>query len=496
VSSLAHEYAEHLEIHEAASINVAGPIRADGLVPIHVIRPGIGRGKGRHVYEAKMLEEHAGIFRNWKMFVDHQAPEAKRAAGGLPRSIRDLGGIIKESWWDGTVPADEAKGHGQGAVVALCRPTPLVKQLIETDPALVEASISATATAVRPVTKGGQTAWLVEGLNPSGSVDWVSMAGAGGKVVQLAEALQESLTADDEAKEVMESMTDDEVIEHLRETRPDLYQQVIAEAKKAKPKDESEDEPSDEEELGDTETDDADEIARRKAAKAKTKLNESTTTEEEEVKIDIESLREALATDEGKQLVEGLVEPLVDARFQKVAAPKLAELVEAAMEEEREVITAEAEARADRKLHIRDMKDAAHGQINESRLPETFKAELRARYDLVEGEPTAALDVADEKDEAGKVVKKADDILKEAVAADIKTKSDQHAEIAPTRVRGQGPSAAATVEETGDEPDEPKKKDEKETITEAKTTGSGHFDHVLQEAGVQVDEHLYDGILP
>lgn len=493
MSDLAHEYAEHLEIHESAQVGVAGPVRPDGCVAIHVIRPGVGKGKGRHLYEAKMLEEHANIFRGWKMFVDHQAPEAKRAAGGLPRSIRDLGGIIKESWWDPNVPADPAKGHGQGAVVALCRPTPLVRQLIETDPALVEASISATATAVRPIQKGGQTAWLVEGLNPTGSVDWVSMAGAGGKVAQLAEALQESLTADDEAKEVMESMTDEELIEHLREERPDLYQRVIAEAKKPKPAAAEEEETPDEE-AAETPEDEQDEeaaaaaaaAAKKTPAKKKPALNEALTEEDEVTK---EQIVEALQSEEGQEAIQEAAEEAV----KKIAAPKLAELVEAALEEEREVIVAEAEARADRKVALRDMRDAAHSQIEEARLPETFKRELKSKYDLVEGEPTAALDVADEKDEAGKVEKKADDVLKEAVAADIKAKQDQAAELRPTSVRGQGPAAVATVEET--EATEPGKKKDEE-ITEARSTGSGHYDHLLEEAGVVVDDELYSGILP
>ena len=102
------------------------PVRADGLVPLYIIRPGIGRGRGKHLYEAEMLEREVaeGRFKGWKMYVDHQAPEAKKASGGLPRSIRDLGGFIKEAWWDGAVPADPDRGWGKGAVVGLAKPTP------------------------------------------------------------------------------------------------------------------------------------------------------------------------------------------------------------------------------------------------------------------------------------------------------------------------------------------------------------------------------------
>lgn len=446
---------EHLEIHESMAVGLAGPIRADGLVPIHVIRPGVGRGKGRHLYEAAMLEKNAPVFKGWKMFCDHQAPEAKRAAGGLPRSIRDLGGIVKESWWDGSVPADPERGHGQGAVVALCRPTPLIRQLIETDPALVEASVSATATAVRPVQAGGKTAWLVEGFNPTGSVDWVSIAGAGGKVAQLAEALEESWTAEREETELLESMSDAELIEHVRKNRPELVAELVEAAEETE------------------ETQETEEV--------------------EDVKTAIEVLTEALETDEGKKLVEGYVGEMVEAQFARIAAPKLAELVEAAIEEERELITAEAGATADRKWKLRDLRDAAHGKIAESRLPETFKAELRGKYDLVEGAPTPDLDVTDEKDEKGAVTKKAEDKLAEAVDADIKAKQLQHAEINPTAVRGQGRAATepgdAEIEAGGE-------KGGKGGVEETASTGSEDTDYLLRRAGVEIDESLYEGIFP
>ena len=80
------------------------------LLPIHVMRPCLGKGKGRHLYEAKMLQENAHKFTGWRQYIDHLSPEARRAAKGLPRSIRDLGGRIVESYWDGDVPADPQQG--------------------------------------------------------------------------------------------------------------------------------------------------------------------------------------------------------------------------------------------------------------------------------------------------------------------------------------------------------------------------------------------------
>ena len=189
------------------------------LLPIHILRPCIGRGKGRHLYEAKMLQENAHKFAGWRQYIDHLSPEARRAAKGLPRSIRDLGGRIVESYWDGNVPADPSKGFEQGAVVGWSLPTPFIRELAENDPELVEASISANATGVQPTMRDGKRAWLVEGIEDRGSVDWVTEAGAGGRVVALMEAAYEE---DGMGLELMETMTDEEFISYVEEVRPHL----------------------------------------------------------------------------------------------------------------------------------------------------------------------------------------------------------------------------------------------------------------------------------
>lgn len=458
---------DHLEISEAASVGAAGGLTADGLIPIYVIRPGVGRGKGRHLYEADMLAKNAHVFKGWRMFVDHQAPEAKRALGGLPRSIRDLGGIVKEAKWDPSVPADPARGHGPGAVVAMCRPTPLIRQLVETDPELVEVSISARATGVRPRTHGGETVMVVEGFEREGSVDWVSRAGAGGRVAQLAEALEESFTAEEETVELFESMRDEDVVELVKARRPDLYERMIAEAAST--------------------ADDDPERKRREA---------------EEEHVETKDVLEALASDEGRTAIGEIVAESVGRELGTIiseqVAPKLAELVEAAMEEQHETTVAEANARADRKLVVRELAASAEKKIAESGLPESMKAELRQRFTLTEaGEPTPELDVADERDEeSGEVKKTAGARVNEAVEDAIKTKREQVAEIRPTRVRGQG--AAAEAKPGGEEESPAGEKQvaeaKKTTDGEKATTGSEHTDELLEAAGVTVTSDLYEGI--
>lgn len=202
-----------LELQESLASRPSG-LQDDGTVLIHVIRPTIGQGLGRHKYTADMLRENAEVFSGWKMYIDHQSPEAKQAAGGLPRSIRDLGGRILESWWDDSVPAEGR--FGQGAVVAKVKPVGQVKALIEEDPELLEASIRAKATEVHQAVEDGEQVWVVEGIrqNPPGSVDWVSEGGAGGRVADLIEGL----VADEDENEPAEG---GDVVKQLEEALRD-----------------------------------------------------------------------------------------------------------------------------------------------------------------------------------------------------------------------------------------------------------------------------------
>jgi hypothetical protein len=204
---------------EAAS---GSAVADDGTVTIHLIRPCVGKGRGRHVYESAMLKKHAesGHFNDWPMYIDHESPQARRAAGGLPRSIRDLGGRIVETWWDGDVPA--AGRFGQGAVAAKVLPVPYVQDLIRHDPKLVEASINTHATGVKPKSVDGRNAYVVEGFDTEGSVDWVTRAGAGGKVVQLMEAAMHDDDDADQIKNLLEGWSDDQIATYLRDKRPHL----------------------------------------------------------------------------------------------------------------------------------------------------------------------------------------------------------------------------------------------------------------------------------
>lgn len=395
------------ELHEGISLAEA---EADGdHWVINLIRPTIGRGRGRHVYSAQMLRENASNFTGWPMYIDHESAEARRKAGGLPRSIRDLGGRVLESRWNPDVPADPEKGWGKGAVEAKVRPTKLVRTLLDDDPDLLEVSINARATGVRPVTVGkdllsrldldesgmgafadikGSKALDVAGIDKRrGSVDWVTEGGAGGKVVALMESIYHG--DDEEAREeLLDALPDDRFIDYVREHRPGLVES----------------------------------------------LSDSGGQEEEHMEFTEEQLREALDTDEGKRVIGGIVTELVESMVEE----RLDGLVEERLEQEREILARQSRAVAQRNAKVRDMRDDAHRMIIEAKLPPRLAEQLRGEFEVVEGTPTAALNLIPDINDEGQVVKTEDAKLAEAVTERIKWARSLAADLNPTRISGAG----------------------------------------------------------
>jgi hypothetical protein len=437
------EMREALRLSETVTLN-EGALQPDGTVVLDLLRPCTGRGRGRHLYKAEMLRENAHKLSGWKMFVDHESEEARRKAGGLPRSIRDIGGRIIESFWNPNVPADRTKGFGEGAVQGKVRPTRFVRELIEDDPELVECSINSNATGVKPgVDEGGQRVWIVEGIQDRGSVDWVTEAGAGGKVASLMESVYNDQHAEEDA--VLESMSDEEVRRYIERERPELLEAMN-------------DDDGDDDEMenlikkftANGMPRAAAEKAARKALRKKGKgLSESDDHDEgDAVELTAEALREALDTDEGRDVLLGLI--------REQAQDDLRSLVEAALDEERDLIRREAQAHADRQNELRDMRDFAHERIVASKLPDKFADGAKSRFALVEGVPTDDLDQIDDVDDDGEVTKSASEKLTEAVDAVIAEQRELVGSIRPAQVRGQGPSVSTDGEPDGEGKSEPK----------------------------------------
>jgi hypothetical protein len=309
-----------LDLTESVGATLSSPIREDGTVDIHIIRPGLGLGRGRHFYPAQMLQENAANFSNWRVYIDHLSPEAKKAQGGLPRSMHDLGGMIEESWWDGSVPGDGR--HDAGAVVGRLRPIGNLRAIIEELPQAVEFSIKAKATDVSQEIMEGAPAWVVEGIHASpGSVDAVTEAGAGGKIADLVEGLD-----------------------------PEACLQEAREAGLAP-------DPAPEPEA--------------------TELSETTGQTTGEAQSTDEG-------DAVKNLEEALQNPRSPLSRAVAARARLAakELVEAQRAELVEEAKAEGRAEAEQEIVKRDLRDEAHRLIEEAKLPEAAAKKLRGQFDL------------------------------------------------------------------------------------------------------------------
>lgn len=179
------------ELVEAAG--QADPFNDDGTVDMVLIRPCRGKGPGGHIYTAEMLEAHHGVFANRPMFDNHESIQAKRARGGLPRSPSELGGFVRETRWDPNyrTPRDQAEGFGPGAVIGRCSLSDLMESLVRKMPEALKCSVNAQATKKRPGTWKGKKGMIVEGIqdHPETSVDLVTIAGAGGQVARIMEAM-------------------------------------------------------------------------------------------------------------------------------------------------------------------------------------------------------------------------------------------------------------------------------------------------------------------
>lgn len=177
----------------------AGIFRADGLLPVTLIKAGWGNKRDKHYYPAKTLENDCQVFVGAKMYADHPTPleEQQRPEG----SIRNWVSTVKEAWYnkqedtvDGLVKVHD----------------PWMRSLVKEAWEDIGLSIRADGE-VRPGEMGGRRGYIVESIVGCHSVDFVTKAGAGGRI----KALHESAREEDVMS--LESMTDEEILAALKE---------------------------------------------------------------------------------------------------------------------------------------------------------------------------------------------------------------------------------------------------------------------------------------
>lgn len=147
----------------------------DGVALVRVIAPGKGSSA---YYREDQLRRDAPVFRGAQVFLDH--PTSKEAQERPERSLRDLVGVaVGEPEYRETGPA----GPGVYAPTKVFRP---YRETIEELAPHIGVSIRASGTRIRDKVDG-EDVWVAEKF-VSGGFDFVTQAGAGGKVVPMLES--------------------------------------------------------------------------------------------------------------------------------------------------------------------------------------------------------------------------------------------------------------------------------------------------------------------
>lgn len=359
-------------------------------VELDIIVEGFGNKRDNHYYGREILETAAPLFEGAKMYVDHLDPETIKKLNGNPRKVSDLGGRIVETW---THTTDEGSLVVRGRAKIAQN---WLWEMIENDPELLGVSINAWGKSKTGTVEGRQ-ARIVEGISKVGSVDWVTEAGAGGKVVSLVEAqLNEEDTMDGE------QAVADLTVEQLTEERPDLVSELLQMLTES-------DDGEDEEYVAEPDDDDDEH-------------DEPYDTEQQETE-DVEYVSEAELEEMALALAQDKLEEAVAAAISVVREQYEAQLLEMQAAHE-----ADLAQRDQRLIAARMIEKAGFKPPTEKAL----KAEFHDAY--FEGE----------YDNEGNELKSPEDALAEAVTAAINAKREELSVYTEARVTGAGESESLT----------------------------------------------------
>jgi hypothetical protein len=175
--------------------------RPSQTVKLDLIVEGFGNKRDGHYYSRALLEREARRFEGAQMYANHLSEEARKRLGGNVRNIEDLMGRIRD------VKVVEADGKLRlRGTASISRKW--LWEMVEHDPGLLGVSINASGSS-RVGRVEGRNAKIVEAISGVESVDWVTKAGAGGKVVELMEAEANGELGDDaEALTETEALTE------------------------------------------------------------------------------------------------------------------------------------------------------------------------------------------------------------------------------------------------------------------------------------------------
>jgi len=201
---------EHISLKEAKYDEKKGEVE------VVLIEAGTNEAKRRH-YPDSTIREAASIFEGWKMYINHPTKSEERERP--ERNLKDWASTIVESRYE----------NGKAIGVVSIHESWLKERI--KDP-VFRANVGLSICAGGKISRGrinGKEMEIVEAIashrkNGPVSVDWVTEAGARGRVSQLLE----SQTTNKE--EPVEKLLMNTTLVDLKETRKDLVESIVNEA--------------------------------------------------------------------------------------------------------------------------------------------------------------------------------------------------------------------------------------------------------------------------
>ncbi|WP_113674076.1 hypothetical protein [Vallitalea guaymasensis] len=173
-------------------------------IEITIIEEGFGNEVDNHYYTQQAVESGKDVFKGKKMFCDHPTRTSNRERP--ERSLRDWVATIKETWVDGDKLKGKAKVHADWF-------WKLVKEAYSE----IGVSINAYGKASKGMVDN-KTAYIISEITRGKSVDFVTEAGAGGKIDKILESI-----GGVRSMEIKDVKTMEELLQEIKESNPSLY---------------------------------------------------------------------------------------------------------------------------------------------------------------------------------------------------------------------------------------------------------------------------------
>lgn len=198
-------------ISETAELG-EGPTTADGIMTMRIIAPGWGSSG---YYSASTLREAAPRFTaGTHMYIDH--PGRKDAENRPERSVKDLAAtLVEDAKW---IEEDNGKAFAGPGVYAKAKVKKHWKGFVKSCMPDIEVSMRGHGKA-KIGSVGGKKGKIIESITDVSSVDFVTRAGAGGKILEL---LESARAYEDNIEESKGDQMDQEVLNRLQETETRL----------------------------------------------------------------------------------------------------------------------------------------------------------------------------------------------------------------------------------------------------------------------------------